>query len=104
MEKRMITADKIVKLLAEVKMYDDDSLTKMLNLLLSDELFMLTFNELRKNKGLKAIDFEGVKTVNELKEAKYDITFEQLLECMSSINLDNNEPINDTLYGKNYHE
>ena len=72
----MQTADKIVKLLAEVKQYDDDSLTKMLNLLLSDELFMLTFNEIRKGKGLKPVDFEGVKTVNELKEAKYDITFE----------------------------
>ena len=100
----METAEKIVRLLATVKNYDDESLTKMLNLLLTDELFMQTFNELRKGKGMKQIDFEAIKTVNELKEAKYEITFEHLLECMQCINLDNNEPINDSLYGKNYHE
>jgi|TARA_B110000285_G_scaffold225457_1_gene283735 hypothetical protein len=53
---------------------------------------------------MKPVDFSSVKTIQELKEPKWNVTFEQLLEVMSTINLDDNEPIDNTLYGKNYHE
>ena len=53
---------------------------------------------------MKPVDFSSVKTILELKEPKWNVTFEQLLEVMSTINLDDNEPIDNTLYGKNYHE
>lgn len=46
-----------MKIMSTVKNYDDDSLTKMLSLVLSDELLMVGYNELRKEKGLKPIDF-----------------------------------------------
>jgi hypothetical protein len=53
---------------------------------------------------MKPVDFSSVKTIQELKEPKWNVTFEQLLEVMSTINMDDNEPIDNTLYGKNYHE
>jgi len=53
---------------------------------------------------MKPVDFSSVKTIQELKEPKWNVTFEQLLEVISTINLDDNEPIDNTLYGKNYHE
>lgn len=53
---------------------------------------------------MKPVDFSSVKTIQELKEPKWNVTFEQLLEVMSTINLDDNQPIDNTLYGKNYHE
>ena len=42
--------------------------------------------------------------MEELKEKKHGITFELLLELMSSISLDDNEPIDDSYYGKNHYE
>lgn len=39
-----------------------------------------------------------------MKENKYGISFEQLLELMSSISFDDNQPIDNSFYGKNHHE
>jgi hypothetical protein len=39
---------------------------------------------------MKTVDFNSVKTIQELKEPKWNVTFEQLLEVMSTINLDDN--------------
>jgi hypothetical protein len=53
---------------------------------------------------MKPINFKSIKTLNDLKDPKYGITFEQLLEILSAVNIDNNEPIDNKLYGNNYHE
>lgn len=53
---------------------------------------------------MASIDFKGIKTVKELKDPKWNVTFDQVLEVLSKVNLDDNEPIDNNLYGKNYHE
>ena len=94
----------MVKLLGDIKVPDKNSHDKMLTLLLSDEVLMQQFNNERRKAGLKVVDFKSVKTINELKEPKWNVSFDQLLEVMSTINLDDNAPIDNTLYGKNYHD
>ena len=89
----MATIDKLKSVLDEVAELDDDSFNKILGLLLNDPIFQAGLNSILVSRGQAKIDFLKTKTIIDLKDPVYGLTFDVLLDAMNEIKLKDDVPL-----------
>ena len=89
----MATIDKLKQVLDGVAELDEDSFNKILGLLLNDPIFQAGLNSILTSKGQPKIDFLKVKTIIDLKDPEYGLTFDVLLDAMNEIKLKDDVPL-----------
>lgn len=93
LESKMLTIDKLKTVLDDVAELDDDSLNKILGLLLSDQIFQSCVNSHLINRGIPKIDFLKAKTIIDLRDPSFGLTFDVLLDAMNQIRLKDDQPL-----------
>ena len=94
-ENKMATIDRLKTVLDDVAELDDDSFNKILGLLLNDQIFQAGLNSVLISKGMTKIDFLKTKTIIDLKNPEYGLTFDLLLDAMNEIKLKDDVPLDN---------
>ena len=92
-ETKIQTIDRLKTVFDQISEQDEESLNKILNLLLKDQVFQAAVNEKLASRGSQLVEFQKCKTIIDLKDPAYGITFDLLLDSMNSIKMKDDAPL-----------
>lgn len=85
---KLQTVDRIMDLLSNVKRMDVQSYERILTMLAQDKVMQEAVNSYREFNNIEQIDFSEISSFEDLKNAKYNLTFAQILDAMQTMKVD----------------